>query len=148
MAGVTADEKCQNCELFSTDSNRPASRRSNLGDLKQLQPNKQALDQELGDEATTHQSKHPTYKTLIKISLNGKGIADTSSYHETNLWAPFKAIDGNTDGDIRHDSCFHSTADNKEKILWWKVELLQTYVIHKVIIYNRVDCQGCRGNKL
>ena len=39
------------------------------------------------------------------------------------------------------------TADNRQMPLWWRVELLQNYVIHKVIIYNRVDAKPSRGNK-
>ncbi|MCB9220104.1 MAG: discoidin domain-containing protein [Ignavibacteriales bacterium] len=48
-----------------------------------------------------------------------------------------RAVDGNTDGNWENRSVSHT---NGESNPWWQVDLLQSYDISEIIIYNRTDC--------
>ena len=50
---------------------------------------------------------------------------------------PFRAIDGNTDGDYTHGSV---TLTEEELYPWWQVDIGSEQSIDKVEIYNRTDC--------
>ena len=53
-----------------------------------------------------------------------------------------RAVDGNTDGNWRHNSVTHTSGAG-----WWSVELSSKLsIIEDVIIYNRSDCCGDRLN--
>ena len=52
------------------------------------------------------------------------------------------AVDGNYDSFIMQDktltkTCFHTKSENNP---FWKVDLLESFVVDAVIIYNRMDC--------
>lgn len=47
-----------------------------------------------------------------------------------------RAVDGNTDGDLGHNSVTH-TQNNENS--WWEVDLLYLYDISDITIYNRMD---------
>ncbi|XP_048243463.1 multiple epidermal growth factor-like domains protein 10 isoform X2 [Haliotis rufescens] len=51
-------------------------------------------------------------------------------------WSADKAVDGNRDQDVFHNSCFHSAAKFPSV---WTVDLGQEYRVHDVRIYNRVN---------
>ncbi|XP_063690821.1 uncharacterized protein LOC134823326 [Bolinopsis microptera] len=52
-----------------------------------------------------------------------------------------RAIDGNTANSWTQNSCTHTKASGTA---WWKVNLGVLYKVHKVVIYNRMDCCGDR----
>ncbi|XP_042279126.1 fucolectin-4-like [Thunnus maccoyii] len=47
------------------------------------------------------------------------------------------AIDGNRDGDFTSGSCSHTDQQTNP---WWRVDLMDSYVITSVVVTNRVDC--------
>ena len=51
-----------------------------------------------------------------------------------------RAVDGNTNPNIRDNSCAHPFT-NKNTAAWWKVDLNDTYRLYNVVIYNRDCCQ-------
>jgi len=55
-----------------------------------------------------------------------------------------RAVDGNTEGDFKHESCTHT---KKTLYAWWRVDLQRSYSIKDVIVYNRSDCCGERLSK-
>ncbi|XP_063775086.1 fucolectin-like [Pseudophryne corroboree] len=70
-----------------------------------------------------------------------RGRATQSSIHLDSsvgyLGLGANAIDGNTDPNYFHGSCFHSSNDVGP---WWRVDLLDSYHISNIIITNRGDC--------
>nr|XP_033958267.1 fucolectin-4-like isoform X1 [Pseudochaenichthys georgianus] len=61
-----------------------------------------------------------------------------STYHRYNyvFGSAISAIDGNRDHDFQSGSCTHTEESNP----WWRVDLLETYMVTSVIISNRGDC--------
>ncbi|KAM7382936.1 hypothetical protein PAMP_002630 [Pampus punctatissimus] len=57
--------------------------------------------------------------------------------------AASNAIDGNRESNYRAGSCTHSVKQNNP---WWRVDLLDSYVITSIIITNRGDCCAERLN--
>jgi len=56
-------------------------------------------------------------------------------------WDASKAVDGNTDGNIYNNGCQHTGAsDPNAPPAWWQVDLLESFSIGTIEIYNRVDC--------
>ncbi|XP_067657618.1 uncharacterized protein [Haliotis asinina] len=51
---------------------------------------------------------------------------------------PSQVVDGNTDSDLFRGSCFATDMDDLSP--WWMVDLLSTYTIGNITIYNRGDC--------
>ncbi|XP_046575552.1 uncharacterized protein LOC124283606 [Haliotis rubra] len=51
---------------------------------------------------------------------------------------PSHVVDGNTDSDMFRGSCFATNVDDLSP--WWMVDLLSTYTIGNITIYNRGDC--------
>ena len=49
------------------------------------------------------------------------------------------AVDGNRNGRLFGKSCIHTTDVMKP---WWRVDLLDQYLVHRVDITNRQDCCG------
>ncbi|XP_051577215.1 fucolectin-6-like [Myxocyprinus asiaticus] len=72
------------------------------------------------------------------LALYGKA---TQSDLAENPWAPFggasNAIDGNRDSDYNHGSC---TATKLQNDPWWRVDLLDKYVVTSITVTNRKDC--------
>ncbi|KAJ8340849.1 hypothetical protein SKAU_G00331400 [Synaphobranchus kaupii] len=86
----------------------------------------------------------PPYRYMQEnVALGGK--ATQSTILTTGGWAPYSragnAIDGNRDPDANHGSC---SLTSKVANPWWRVDLLETYVIASVTITNIGDC--CLGN--
>ncbi|XP_042279121.1 uncharacterized protein LOC121905160 [Thunnus maccoyii] len=77
-----------------------------------------------------------TYKN---VALRGKA---TQSYrNQGSPWSVFgaasNAIDGNRESNYKAGSCSHTTAQTNP---WWRVDLLESYVVTSIIITNRGDC--------
>ena len=53
-------------------------------------------------------------------------------------WPASGAVDGNTDPHLAHDHCAHPESEWGGRA-WWVVDLVDTYNISKVTIYNRAD---------
>ena len=52
----------------------------------------------------------------------------------------YKAVDGNTNGDLERGlSCSH-TIENPTDYPWWMVDLGKKYMISTLMLSNRVDC--------
>ncbi|CAH1781366.1 unnamed protein product, partial [Owenia fusiformis] len=54
-----------------------------------------------------------------------------------------KAVDGNTDGSWYGGSCFAAVGNTNERP-WWIVDLGKSYKVHRIVIWNRLDCCGDR----
>ncbi|XP_054903035.1 uncharacterized protein LOC129370845 [Poeciliopsis prolifica] len=77
--------------------------------------------------------------TYQNVALRGK--ATQSSQYKGEPWNAFvgasNAIDGNLNADLTKGSCTHTDAENNP---WWRVDLLDVYIVTQVIITNRGDC--------
>ncbi|XP_030604707.1 fucolectin-1-like [Archocentrus centrarchus] len=71
------------------------------------------------------------------VAVHGKATQSTC-YEHAKAFA-HNAIDGNLNSEFMEGSCTHT---NKETNPWWRVDLLQSYIITSVSITNRGDC--CR----
>ncbi|XP_048243469.1 multiple epidermal growth factor-like domains protein 10 [Haliotis rufescens] len=67
------------------------------------------------------------------VAYNKNATTPSGLYHHDPPWSADKAVDGNRDQDVFHNSCFH--AGRYPSV--WKVDLGQPYKIHDVRIYNR-----------
>ncbi|XP_035682628.1 fucolectin-like [Branchiostoma floridae] len=85
--------------------------------------------------------------TLLMIDLSsapgvnvalGKTAFQTSEYKPTEGNASL-AVDGNTDTNYHHGSCTHTVDSPGETNASWWVDLGQSYVIDRVLIFNRQD---------
>lgn len=56
-----------------------------------------------------------------------------------------RAVDGNTNGRYGSRSCTHT---HRRRGAWWKVTLGRHYAIHRVLVWNRVDCCQSRLNNI
>ncbi|XP_028673820.1 fucolectin-like [Erpetoichthys calabaricus] len=69
-----------------------------------------------------------------------RGTATQSQMHPGH-WGTFSyaanAIDGNRNSNCVHGSCSHS---NEHDSPWWRVDLLEKYKVHQVVITGRGDC--------
>ncbi|XP_043972205.1 uncharacterized protein LOC122830697 [Gambusia affinis] len=83
--------------------------------------------------------------TYQNVALRGK--ATQSSQFKGEPWNAFvgasNAIDGNLNSDLKKGSCTHTETENNP---WWRVDLLDSYVVTQVVITNRGDCCGERLN--
>ncbi|KAM6458511.1 uncharacterized protein PHA67_016083 isoform 2-T2 [Liasis olivaceus] len=69
----------------------------------------------------------------------GRPAAQSSTYPQ---WGDVyslagSAVDGNRDGDWRHGSCSHTTAEEEP---WWSLDLGAPYAIAAVVVKNRQEC--------
>ncbi|XP_063770999.1 fucolectin-like [Pseudophryne corroboree] len=73
------------------------------------------------------------------LALRGRATQSSIYLDHSNgyLGLGMNAIDGNTDPNYYHGSCFHS---NNDVGPWWRVDLLDSYYISNIIITNRGDC--------
>ncbi|XP_041650439.1 fucolectin-like [Cheilinus undulatus] len=77
---------------------------------------------------------HSAY-TYENVALRGKA---TQSHRGLQTGgAAYNAIDGNRNGDISTGSCSFSTVQTRP---WWKVDLLESYIITAITITSRSDC--------
>ena len=78
------------------------------------------------------------------VALHGKA---TQSYRHSGMSAPFgaayNAIDGNRESDYDAGSCSATITQTNP---WWRVDLLESYIISSINITNRRDCCADRIN--
>ncbi|XP_053182682.1 fucolectin-1-like [Scomber japonicus] len=75
------------------------------------------------------------------VALRGRA---TQSDRWGDIFASaYNAIDGNRDSRLAAGSCSHSDAQTNP---WWRVDLLDTYVVTSIVITNRGDCCAERIN--
>ncbi|XP_048057805.1 fucolectin-7-like [Megalobrama amblycephala] len=93
-------------------------------------------------------------RVIVFLTLTGLCVADSkgnlalgatavqsSTYDK--LAAAQKAVDGNRNPIRKHGSCSHTNAD---KDPWWRVDLLEVYMVTRVSITNRGDGNAERIN--
>uniref|UniRef100_A0ABM0MTL4 Pentraxin fusion protein-like n=1 Tax=Saccoglossus kowalevskii TaxID=10224 RepID=A0ABM0MTL4_SACKO len=71
---------------------------------------------------------------LVNVAI-GKTATQSSDWSAS--YPASNAVDGNTNTDWYSGSCT-STKDNQNA--WWKVDLGGNYLVHEVIVTNRLDC--------
>ncbi|XP_023132500.2 fucolectin-3 [Amphiprion ocellaris] len=81
-----------------------------------------------------------TYKNL---ALRGKATQSIRGNHD--LSGASNAIDGNRDSTASHGSCTHTAEESNP---WWRVDLLESYIITSITVTNRGDCCAERLNGL
>ncbi|XP_008429135.1 fucolectin-7-like isoform X1 [Poecilia reticulata] len=85
--------------------------------------------------------------TYQNVALRGK--ASQSSQYKGDPWNAFvdasNAIDGNLNADLTKGSCTHTDTENNP---WWRVDLLDSYIVTQVVITNRGDCCAQQSNGL
>jgi len=82
----------------------------------------------------------PEFFTPVEAFPNisrGKYAQQSSDYVHSCSPTASKAIDGNRDGNFGACS---TTATNEDQAAWWQVDLLGTYDLKRMAIYNRADC--------
>nr|AEL33637.1 fucolectin 2 [Larimichthys crocea] len=77
------------------------------------------------------------------LALRGK--ATQSDRYKDAFGAAYNAIDGNRDSNFHDGSCTHTSGKSDP---WWRVDLLDSYIITSITIYNRGDCCQERINGL
>ncbi|XP_037532481.1 uncharacterized protein si:ch211-215k15.4 [Nematolebias whitei] len=80
--------------------------------------------------------------TYQNVALRGKAT-QSDRYSVVFFGAAYNAIDGNRDSDFGHGSCTHTKAQLNP---WWRVDLLDCYIINHITITNRGDCCAERIN--
>ena len=75
------------------------------------------------------------------MALRGK--ATQSARFGDSFGAAYNAIDGNHESNYGSGSCAHSTEMRNP---WWRVDLLESYIITSITIVNREDCCKHRIN--
>ncbi|TDH11323.1 hypothetical protein EPR50_G00059780 [Perca flavescens] len=86
-----------------------------------------------GDVLGLHLSS--TVSFTENVVLRGK--ATQSDRYEHPFGAAYNAIDGNRESDYRAGSCTHTDVQTNP---WWRVDLLESYIVTSIIITNRGDC--------
>ncbi|XP_048057788.1 uncharacterized protein LOC125275135 isoform X1 [Megalobrama amblycephala] len=83
----------------------------------------------------------PTYICVPKNLALGATAVQSSTFD--GLTAAQNAVDGNRNPNYISRSCSHTKAD---KDPWWRVDLLEVYMVTRVSITNRGDCCAERIN--
>ncbi|XP_034001623.1 fucolectin-7-like [Trematomus bernacchii] len=73
--------------------------------------------------------------TYPNVALRGKATQSNRFFFA--FGAASSAIDGNRDNKFFSGSCTHTDAESNP---WWRVDLLEPYIVTSVIIANRGDC--------
>ncbi|XP_068178912.1 fucolectin-1-like [Antennarius striatus] len=76
------------------------------------------------------------------VALRGTA---TQVHCNHGLGDAYNAIDGNRDSDFHHGTCTHNEAMSNP---WWRVDLLDRYIVTSVSITNRGDCCADRLDRL
>ncbi|XP_027143309.1 fucolectin isoform X1 [Larimichthys crocea] len=84
-----------------------------------------------------------TCRRTQNVALRGK--ATQSDRYYDAFGAAYNAIDGNRDSNFHDGSCTHTRGKPNP---WWRVDLLDSYIITNINIYNRGDCCQERINGL
>ncbi|XP_060761158.1 uncharacterized protein LOC132871017 [Neoarius graeffei] len=79
--------------------------------------------------------------TYQNVALRGKATQSYRTGHFTG--AAYCAIDGNRDSNSIAGSCTHTIQQNNP---WWRVDLLESYIVTSIAITNRGDCCAERIN--
>ncbi|XP_054478167.1 pentraxin fusion protein-like [Anoplopoma fimbria] len=79
--------------------------------------------------------------TYQNVALRGK--ATQSDRYEHTFGDAYSAIDGNSNSDFHAGSCTHTDEQTNP---WWRVDLLESYIVTSVIITNREDNYAERLN--
>nr|AJW65883.1 F-lectin [Sparus aurata] len=74
--------------------------------------------------------------TYQNVALRGKAT-QSYRYEPSNYGAAYNAIDGNRETDFKAGSCTHTAEQTNP---WWRVDLLESYIVTSVTITNRGDC--------
>lgn len=75
--------------------------------------------------------------TVADNVARGKYVRQSSTVTHPCFPVASKAVDGNTDGNW--PSCTIASTD-QEQGAWWQVDLLGTYNVGSVVVWNRTDC--------
>uniref|UniRef100_A0A8C6TPJ0 Si:ch211-215k15.4 n=1 Tax=Neogobius melanostomus TaxID=47308 RepID=A0A8C6TPJ0_9GOBI len=78
--------------------------------------------------------KTSSARTYQNVALRGKA---TQSDRADNYGAAYNAIDGNRKSNYYAGSCTHT---ERQTDPWWKVDLLENYIVTSITITNRGDC--------
>uniref|UniRef100_A0A3P9Q8X6 Fucolectin tachylectin-4 pentraxin-1 domain-containing protein n=1 Tax=Poecilia reticulata TaxID=8081 RepID=A0A3P9Q8X6_POERE len=83
-----------------------------------------------------------TFLSWFHTSVSSSHTCGKSSLsrcpHKWDMFgAASNAIDGNRNSAFRDESCSHTEQQSNP---WWRVDLLDSYVVTQVIITNRGDC--------
>lgn len=71
--------------------------------------------------------------------------AQSSTYQEKGfLFVAKLAVDGDIDGVFTHNSCSHTSADEKLGAPYWNITLSAAYYINRCVLYNRWEHDGSR----
>lgn len=79
--------------------------------------------------------------TYRNVALRGK--ATQSDRYDDAFGAAYNAIDGNRDSRLSAGSC---TQTEEQTDPWWRVDLLDSYIVTSISITNRGDCCASRIN--
>uniref|UniRef100_A0A3Q2EDH2 Si:ch211-215k15.4 n=1 Tax=Cyprinodon variegatus TaxID=28743 RepID=A0A3Q2EDH2_CYPVA len=82
----------------------------------------------------------PMFSAYIyqNVALRGKATQSSQLKGDNHGYVgAYNAIDGNRNSDLKKGSCTHTDAENNP---WWRVDLLDSYIVTEVIITNRGDC--------
>ncbi|KAK1895062.1 Fucolectin-1 [Dissostichus eleginoides] len=84
---------------------------------------------------------------LIVRNVALRGKATQSNRYEHVFGSASNAIDGNRDNTFDSGSCSHT---DEESNPWWRVDLLEPYIVTSVIISNRETAvqKGLRGHRI
>uniref|UniRef100_A0A8C9Y0Z1 Si:ch211-215k15.4 n=1 Tax=Sander lucioperca TaxID=283035 RepID=A0A8C9Y0Z1_SANLU len=79
-----------------------------------------------------------TCSAYENVALRGKAT-QSQRYAETDraFGAAYNAIDGNRNSNFHDGSCTHTKTHTNP---WWRVDLLESYIVTSIIITNRGDC--------
>ena len=75
------------------------------------------------------------------VALRGKATQSARSEHM--FGAAYNAIDGNRESSFGAGSCTHALTQTNP---WWRVDLLESYIVTSITITNRGDCCSERIN--
>nr|ABI48893.1 putative F-type lectin [Lateolabrax japonicus] len=73
--------------------------------------------------------------TYENVALRGKATQSSRYLHA--FGGAYNAIDGNRESHFHSGSCTHSAEETNP---WWRVDLLDSYVVTSITITNRGDC--------
>ncbi|KAK7885960.1 hypothetical protein WMY93_025581 [Mugilogobius chulae] len=74
-------------------------------------------------------------KVEKNVALRGK--ATQSDRYDSDFGAAYNAIDGNRESDYAAGSC---AVTEQQTNPWWRVDLLNTYIVTSITVTNRRDC--------
>lgn len=74
-----------------------------------------------------------TQKVIENVSIGKPTSQSGTNYGGDSS----RAVDGDINGEWANDSVTHTTGGSSN---WWEVDLMETYDIKNIIVYNRSDC--------